>query len=80
MKLQFSAVARERSFSKAMRRIRERFADLHNAFEMVELEHPIHDAILVIITDDKEPTHFEVVEQRHFFSSLRRLQSAWIRR
>lgn len=67
MKLQFSIAARSRLFSKAMRRIDAKLQPLVDAFEAVELEHPIHEAILVLITDDKEPDFFEEVENNDGF-------------
>ena len=67
MKLRVSVAARNRPFSKAMTRIDKRFEQLYDAFQSVELDHPIHEAILVLITDDKEPGYFEEVENRDFF-------------
>jgi hypothetical protein len=64
MELNFSFAARNRRFSKAMRRIEDRFKPLIDAFELVDLSHPIQEAILVIITDDKGPEFFEEVENR----------------
>jgi hypothetical protein len=62
MQLRLSVLARNRAFSKAMRRVRPKIQPLLDAFEATELEHPIHEAILVGITDDKGPEFFEEVE------------------
>jgi hypothetical protein len=59
MELRFSTVARDRRFSKAMRRIRPRFAPLVEAFALVDLTDSIHQAILVIVTDERGPECFE---------------------
>lgn len=62
MQLRFSVLARNRTFSRKMRRVRERIRPLLDAFDATELENPIHKAILVGITDDKGPEFFEEVE------------------
>ena len=62
MRLSFSVAARNRAFSKAMQRIDSRFQPLINEFESIELEHPIHEAILVGITDDRPAGFFEEVK------------------
>jgi hypothetical protein len=67
VKLQFSVAARNRKFSKAMDRIDPRFTALTDAFEGVELAHPIHEAILVLITDDKDSGFLEEVENNDGF-------------
>lgn len=67
MELRFSVLARDRRFAKAMRRIRPRFAQLFEAFANTELANPIHEAILVGITDDQKPPFFEEVPNRDGF-------------
>lgn len=67
MQLRFSVLARNRAFSKAMRRVRTKLQPLMDAFESVELEHPIHEAILVGITDDQPSEFFEEVENNDGF-------------
>lgn len=62
MQLRLSVLARSREFSKAMRRVRESLQPLLDAFEAVELDHPIHEAVLVGITDEKDAEFFEEVE------------------
>ena len=67
MKLEFSAIARDRSFDRAMRRVRPRLQPVLDAFERIELQHPIHEAILVGITDDKAPGFIEEIENNDGF-------------
>ena len=64
MQLIFSVCARNRAFSKAMRQVRLKIQPLLEAFEKIPLEHPIHEAILVGITDDLQAGFFEEVENR----------------
>lgn len=45
-----------------MRRVRVKIQPLLDAFEATELDHPIHDAILVGITDDEGPEFFEEIK------------------
>jgi len=67
MDLQFSVAARNRQFSKAMRRIDAKFQPLIDAFKAVAVEYPIHEAILVLITDDKAPDFLEEVQNNNGF-------------
>lgn len=67
MQLRFSVMARDRKFSKAMRRVRERLQPLLDAFESVEMTDPIHEAILVGITDDQPSSFFDEVENNDGF-------------
>jgi hypothetical protein len=67
MQLRFSVLARNREFSNAMRRLRLRLQPLLDAFEATELEHPIHEAILVGITVDMGGEFFEEVENNDGF-------------
>jgi hypothetical protein len=60
-------MARDRLFTKAMRRVRERLQPLLNAFEQVEMVNPIHHAILVGVTDDRGDQFFEEVENDEGF-------------
>lgn len=62
MQLYLSVLARNRSFSKAMRRVRKKLQPLLDGFEATALEHPIYEAILVGITDDKGHEVFEEVK------------------
>ena len=67
MELRFSVLARDREFGKAMRRIRPRFAPLLVMFAKTTLTDPIHQAILVGLTDDKGPEFFDEVANRDGF-------------
>jgi hypothetical protein len=60
-------MARDRMFMKAMRRVRERLQPLLDAFEQVEMIDPIHQAILVGITDEKGSEFFQEVENDEGF-------------
>jgi hypothetical protein len=54
-----------------MRRTRNSLQPLMNAFSEVPLDHPIHSAILVGVTDDEGPDYFEVVpNDEGFFQVL----------
>jgi hypothetical protein len=67
MQLRFSVLARNRAFSKAMLRVRTKLQPLLDAFEATVLDHPIHEAIVVGITDDKGTEFFEEVENSDGF-------------
>ena len=62
MKLILSVAAKDRLFGKALRRVRPAFDALFAEFAQIELCHPIHDSILVGLTDDREPGHFEEIQ------------------
>lgn len=62
MQLRFSVLARNREFSKAMRRVRPKIQPLLDEFDATRLDHAIHEAILVGITDDKGPEFIQEVE------------------
>lgn len=61
MKLSWSTAARNRAWSKAIRRIRPRFDSLASVFAAVELQCPIHEAILVGVTDGRGKDYFEEI-------------------
>lgn len=67
MQLRFSVMARDRKFSKAMRRVREKLKPLLDAFEAVKMTDPIHEAILVGITDDQPASFFDEIENNDGF-------------
>lgn len=67
MQLRFSVLLRDRAFSKAMRRMRPKLQPLLDAFAAAELENPIHEGILVGITDEKESGRIEEVENSDGF-------------
>jgi hypothetical protein len=62
MDLRLSVLARDRAFSRGMHRIRPRLQPLLDAFRQAELQHPIHEAILVSVTDVKEPGFVQEIE------------------
>ena len=71
MKLSWSTCARNRAWSKAIRRIRPAFDSLETAFAAVELRHPIHEAILVGITDEHGKDYYqEVPNADGYFQAL----------
>ena len=55
MNLMLSFAARDRKFSKAIIRIYQRIKPLEKAFTAVGMQCPIHEAILVMVTDDMAP-------------------------
>lgn len=59
MKLILGFAARDRLFGKALHRVLPAFDSLRSGFEQVKLLDPIHTSILVGLTDDLEPGHFE---------------------
>jgi hypothetical protein len=67
MRLSVSIAARNNSFSKAMRRIRPKFSSLFEEFASKELENPIHEAILLGVTDSLGPEEIEVVPNEDGF-------------
>lgn len=75
MDLNIGYAARSRAFSKAMARIMPRFDPLVKAIAQTELVNPIHQAILVGVTDDKGPEFFEEVPNSDgFFQVLAGVQ------
>lgn len=67
MKISLSVAAQDRLFSKAVRRIRPSFDPLFEAFSQVEMTDPIHEAILIGLTDAVPAGHFEVIPNRDGF-------------
>jgi hypothetical protein len=59
MKLLIGLAVRDRLFGKAMQRVLPSFDSLRSEFEKTELIDPIHNAILVGLTDDRDPAYFE---------------------
>lgn len=64
MHLNYSTIARNRAFSRAMHRVDPLLQPLLAALEAVRLEHPLHETILVGITDDRPPQFFEEIENK----------------
>jgi hypothetical protein len=67
MQLRISTMANDRKFAKAIRRVLERAQPLVDAFGQMVLEHPIHEAVLIGITDGRGRGYFEEVENRDGF-------------
>src|SRR5262245_11149979 len=61
MLLSLSVCASDRRFSKAMRRIGPRLDALKKEFAATVMENPIHEAILVGVTDNRPFGSFEEV-------------------
>jgi hypothetical protein len=71
MKLGISAAAESRNFSRKFHRARTKFGSLVEQFSQLKLINPIHDAILVGVTDSLPPSHFvEVKNTDGFFQIL----------
>jgi hypothetical protein len=71
MKLGWSTCARNRQWSKAMRRIRPRFDSLIAAFDALRLNHPDYEAILVGVTDDHPAEYLkEVPNADRFYQAI----------
>lgn len=64
MQLSLSIAASDRAFSRRMRKVSARFLDLEAAFASIELRDPIHEALLVGITNDKAPSYFAEIPNR----------------
>lgn len=67
MKLLLSVLARDRQFSRSMRRVDSKLQPLFAAFESVEMIDPIHEAILVGVTDDQPAGFFQEVKNNEGF-------------
>ena len=67
MKLSLSVAAQDRRYSKAYSRVRTQIAALCKDFAEVEMTNPIHEVILIGVTDSKPSSHFEVVPNRDGF-------------
>jgi len=64
MKISLSIAAQDRLFSKAIRRVRPNFDELFDAFCQVEITNPIHEAILIGLTDSELKAElFNIIEQ-----------------
>lgn len=62
MRINLGVAARNRGFAKAMRRVRPQLEPLLKAFSEFQLLDPIHDAILVGVTDEMQPGAFKRIE------------------
>ena len=75
MEIGFGVAARERRFSKAMRRVRPRLGSLFDAIESTILSEPHPDTLLLGVTDEKKNDYFEIVpNQDGFFQVLAGLE------
>lgn len=61
MEVRLGSAARDRRFSRAMRRIRPGLQQVLNALWAVELQHPVFDAILIGVTDEHARGWYEEV-------------------
>ena len=67
MRLSLSVAAKSNGFSKAIRRIRPKFSTLFAEFEAKELENPIHEAILLGISDSLKEEEIQVIPNKDGF-------------
>ena len=74
MKLGLSVASDSRQFSRMMRRIRPRIQSLIDAFDAVDLCNPIHDVLLVGVTNSLPPDRCDVVPNNDSFFQL---QAGW---
>lgn len=71
MKISLSVAAQDRQFAKAVRRVRPDFVPLFDAFSKVKMVDPIHEAILIGLTDSKPNGYFkEIPNQDGYFQVL----------
>lgn len=70
MRLSISVAAQNPAFSKQVRRVRPFFDPLIEQFSAVQLVNPIHEAVLLGITDSKSPDFFEEVPNRDGFFQI----------
>lgn len=70
MRLSLNVAANSNGFSKAIRRIRPRFNSLFEEFAAKQLLNPIHEAILLSVTDSMKNEEIEVVPNREGFLQI----------
>jgi len=71
MRLSVSIAAKSKAFAKAMRRIRPKFDSLLDAFEANGLGDPIHEAILIGVTDSMGINEIRIIPNRDgFFQAI----------
>lgn len=61
MKLNIGVAARDRMFSKSMRRVRPQLDELGAALEAVKMLDPLQTSTLILVTDENEPGSLKVV-------------------
>lgn len=64
MELDVTVIARNRAFAGMVERVRVRLGLLFEALAGLALKHPIHEAILVAVTDTKPDGFFEIVDTK----------------
>jgi len=67
MELLVSVAAQNRHFAKKFRCVRPAFDSLFENFCGVKMVNPLHEAILIGLTDSKPEDYFEVVPNREGF-------------
>jgi hypothetical protein len=67
MKLALSAAAKSREFSRCFQRARKLLSTLIEQFSSVEMVSPIHESILVGLSDSLPADYFEEVQNRDGF-------------
>lgn len=67
MKILLSVGAENRHFAKNIRLVRPSFDSLFLAFSLVKMVDPIHDAILIGVTDAKSDGYFEIIPNKEVF-------------
>ena len=71
MKISLSFAAKNPQFLKKIRRIRSDFEDFFDDFSLVDLTNPIHEAILIGVTDSRGDDFFEIIKNRDgYFQTL----------
>lgn len=64
MRISISIAARDRQFSKNFRKIRPSFDIFFSEFAAVQLVNPIHEAILIGITDSESEEYFKTIPNK----------------
>jgi len=64
MNVSLSVASRDRRFSKAMQRVRKEFDSFFREFATLKLNNPIHEALLIGVTDDMSHGVIQVVPNK----------------
>lgn len=70
MKLSLSVAAQNPRFAKSIRRVRPAFDSFVDAFSRVEMDNPIHEALLIGLTDAKSEEYFEIIPNNDGFFQI----------
>lgn len=71
MRLSLSIAAKSNAFTKAIRRIRPKFDSLFAAFEAKVLNNPIHEAILIGVSDSMNIEEVRIIPNKDgFFQAI----------